>query len=242
MLKCPSHALNVHILAKVIPEANIVFTHRDPKTLPASSGSLIARLHAASVSKNDWWRTIEANAQMHFNSSKSMAQFDARARADDSRKIFHSAYSRLVTNPVELIREIHEFFGLAFSDVHEQNMKSYLAKNGQHSHGKHHYSNKYLGLQLEFLKEGFNEYLDYFAEHLPKDARLLKVIPEPSICDVIAVGRDVSGLAAAQPALDRTNDKSKVTVLEARDRVLGGRLMTHAHKLSFLKDPSKAKH
>eukprot|EP00957_Ditylum_brightwellii_P087735 6680732-Ditylum_brightwellii.AAC.1 len=73
VLKCPSHALSLQTLIEIIPEAKIIFIHRnDIHKLAASEVSLITRLQAASVLEFDWWRTSKANMAKFQSYSENM--------------------------------------------------------------------------------------------------------------------------------------------------------------------------
>lgn len=220
ILKCPSHALNLKSLTKIIPEARLVFTHRAPRALIGSEASLIARLQATSAkTKIDWRRTVKANARKNFLYSQKMVEFSSQHPA---AKIFHAPYSKLIKEPKALVEAIHEFFDVEMTETHQELLSKYLSQNKQHSHGKHNYSHKNTGLTELEINEGLKDYVKYFAEHLPKKEQIVEHSRSIAEYDVIVIGAGLSGLAAANRVLE-DRPTARVLVMEANKRV-GGRL------------------
>lgn len=164
VLKCPSHAFAIQTLTKVIPEAHIIMTHRDPKLLLNSEASLITRLQAVSSKETvDWKKSMKANASKTFLYCQRMAEFASQSPAP---KVYHSRYSDLVNKPVALMRDIHKFFGIEMTESYEDHLSNYLSQNRQHSHGKHNYTSQSPVLTDDEINEGLKDYLAVFDEYL----------------------------------------------------------------------------
>lgn len=220
VLKCPSHALSLKMLTKVIPEACIVFTHRSPRALIGSEASLITRLQSTSAKDTiDWRRTAKSNAHKNFLYSKRMVEFSSQV---PSPKVFHAPYTKLINEPIVLVEAIHKFFGLEITQTHQDSLSIYLSQNKQNSRGKHNYSPTNAGLTEREINEGLKDYVKFFAEYLPKEDQFAQHVSQTADYDVIVVGAGLSGLAAANHVLEE-HATAKVLVLEANERV-GGRI------------------
>ncbi len=223
IMKCPSHALNLKTLTKIIPEACLVFTHRNPQSLIGSEASLIARLQATSAKdKIDWRRTVKANANKNFLYSQRIVEFSSQS--SPTHRVFHAPYYKLIEEPSALVGAIHKFFDIKMTRDHQESLSMYLLQNKQYSHGKHNYSSKNTGLTVLEINDGFKDYIEFFAEYLlPKEDQIIRSSSSNSIdYDVVVIGAGISGLVAANRVLE-DQPTAKVLLLEANEQV-GGRL------------------
>ncbi|MGB2445820.1 MAG: sulfotransferase family protein [Schleiferiaceae bacterium] len=164
ILKCPTHILALDTLSKVIPEARIVLTHRDPTKLVASEASLIARLHTVSAKHPiDSDRSVKANAIKSIHYSQKLVEFASRC---PKHKVYNVAYNKLVNDPVALVEDIYKFCGIDMTPAFEELLSEHLSQNKQHSHGKHNYPLKIPGLTEMEIDEGLKDYRDFFAEYI----------------------------------------------------------------------------
>lgn len=161
VLKRPTHVLALDTLKKIIPEARIVFTHRDPTNLVASEASLIARLHSCSAKYPiDCDRTVKANAIKSLHYSRKMVEFASRT------KVYNVAYNKLVNDPIALVADIYKFHGMEMTPAYEDSLSKYLSRNKQHSYGKHNYPKQIPGLSQIEIDEGLKDYRKFFAEYI----------------------------------------------------------------------------
>ena len=166
ILKCPSHSLRLRTLNKIIPEAQIVMTHRDPWETLSSDASLMVRLQATSAKEPiDWKRAAKANAQKNFIYSRRLVEFASQTPAP---KVYHIPYSRLINEPVALVADIHRFYGIETTQSHKEFLSEFVSQNKQHFFGKHHHSQESIGLTDYEMEEGLQEYMEFFAEYIQR--------------------------------------------------------------------------
>jgi hypothetical protein len=168
VLKCPTHSLNIKILKEVIPEARLVITHRDPCKTTLSYCSMNVRTQAAGCEEMEWRHSVQAGLHKDIVSSERLVNFiKSEAKSEgDGRTIYHVSYKKLVSQPTDLVGDIHKHFGLPMTAEHERRITEYTKKNAQHSKGVHRYSHGGLELEKDDLEKGFAKYKKFFAEYL----------------------------------------------------------------------------
>lgn len=143
LLKSPAHLWAIDVLLEQIPDACIVFTHRDPRECVASYCSMLESLlesrHFAPL-PDLGPRVLEYLAA---SQARGLAQ---RARAR-SEQFFDVAYGDFVADPLRCARQIHEHFGLDFSAEVERAMREHIAAHPQGEHGAHEYELARFGLE-----------------------------------------------------------------------------------------------
>jgi hypothetical protein len=157
-VKMPSHALFVGSLAKVFPDARIVWTHRDPYRATASLLSLIQSTHEGFgvQGTHDYVRGRYVDqAAAHMSNAWA---FD---RANPGR-VTHVHYARLMTDPIGAMRDLYAAIGDDFTPEAEAAMRRYLADNPQGKHGVHSYGLEQFGLEASDLDRHFADYVAHF--------------------------------------------------------------------------------
>lgn len=158
-LKCPHHIAWLPALAKALPEATIVQTHRDPVECVPSECKLILSVHGISVKELDWRRTVESNHfKVHAYTERSVAFADTPAGA----RVHHIDYRQLVRDPVGVARAVHDRAGIPFTPSHQATLADFAAENRQHKHGKNQYSAADFGLDPAWLAKEFADYRERF--------------------------------------------------------------------------------
>ena len=136
------------------PDATLVYLHRDPVMVAASSTMMMSDIMEGIVGKID----LVAEAKMHVERVRaSIANTMANPLIADPR-IHHVRYKDFVADPVGTIREYYAFAGRPFTPQAEAAMRGYLANNRGDRHGKFHYSTKVLtdaGYDLDALNAEF---------------------------------------------------------------------------------------
>jgi len=156
VMKDPGHSPNIGVLHRVIPEARIVFLHRDPAKSVSSYSSLSAVHHRT------YYGSYEPNAigekvLDRFAHYLSSAMEQRPSIPDES--ILDVDYHDLVADPVAIVRRIVEHFGDEWSDEADKAVRAKLEDLPRHKHGKHHYSAAQWGLTAKGIRERFSEYL-----------------------------------------------------------------------------------
>ena len=86
-----------------------------------------------------------------------------RARVLDVR------YDDLVSDPLNVVREIYDHFGQEMPDEMAARIADWLARNPQHKHGPHRYTPEQFGLTAEEIRSTMRPYCERFGL-VPADA------------------------------------------------------------------------
>jgi hypothetical protein len=156
VLKSPLHLYFIDALLEVFPDACIIQTHRDIKTLAGSGCSLHGILRSLyNVSADpmtvgrDWLDTWETGINRAVAARKEL----------DADRIYDMDYKEFVSDPVKSIQKIYEQFEIEFDAETEASCKNYIANNPSGQHGKHSYSIADYGIQEEEIEQRFAEYI-----------------------------------------------------------------------------------
>jgi hypothetical protein len=160
VLKSPLHLFAVDAILEVFPDARIIQTHRDPRTVAASGCSLSEVLRMLYTVKPDP-RVIGQDWLQTWGTAMSRT-VAAREKADAGR-FFDVHFSEVVAEPIRVTREIHQYFGMDWDDGMEARCLSWIARNPSEKHGKHDYDLDYYGIAGGVMDERFAAYLKRFA-------------------------------------------------------------------------------
>ncbi len=163
VLKAPMHLLFLDALLDVFPDACVVQTHRDPVEIVPSMCSLSLFLRRMSTG---WNKPLALGGQIADHLAEVMERGVALRRKLDPARFCDVSYQRLVADPIAEVRRIYGHFGLDYTDAFEERMKTWMAENRQHKHGKHVYSMDQFGLKTEPLREMFADYSEAYREFL----------------------------------------------------------------------------
>jgi hypothetical protein len=152
VLKDPFHARRLGTIARLVPEAMIVRTHREPAEVVPSFHKLTMTMHAVTCTGLDVPAIVEANTRWIESIT------DACVATPRMERVVDVDYRALVGDPVGTARAIHERFGLGWSDALERRMREFVAANGQRKHGENRYEAAGFGQSAEGLRERFSAY------------------------------------------------------------------------------------
>jgi hypothetical protein len=62
---------------------------------------------------------------------------NARELAANQNQFYDVSYSKLITNPADIMRKIYEHFGLAYSEKFDMKMEKWLSDYQKNKHGQH---------------------------------------------------------------------------------------------------------
>jgi len=158
-LKCPHHLAWLPAFAEAVPEAIFVQTHRNPVEAVPSECKLILSLHGLAVRELDWRRSVESNQFKVCTYAERAVEF---ADTPAGQRVHHVDYRRLVKDPVQIAREIHERSGLCVSAADEAIWQKFALENRQHKHGKNTYNIAQFGLDEGAINQKFAAYRDRF--------------------------------------------------------------------------------
>lgn len=156
VMKDPGHTPSIGALHRAIPEARIVFMHRDPAKSVASYGSLSAVHH----------RTYYGSFDPDAVGEKVLGRFaryieaarEQRPHIDDA-SILDVDFHEFVDDPVRMIQRIVEHFGDEWTDDAEVSVRTKLEDMPRDKHGKHHYFAAQWGLTADGIRERFSDYV-----------------------------------------------------------------------------------
>ena len=148
-------------LLKEFPDACIIWPHRDPAKAVTSMASL-SYLYRQPFS-NDVDPIETGRFQHDAMSAMTRRALSHRDAHGDKTPFYDLQYQDLVTNPLEEIRKIYEYFSFPFSQEMEQSVSTWVKENPQNKHGRHTYSPETYGLSNEQIRQDFRDYTDRFS-------------------------------------------------------------------------------
>ena len=154
-LKMPSHALFIEALFQVFPDAQVIWTHRNPYAATASVLSLIGYAQPTMNTGADV-------AYMAANYPRQMALHLSRMLEMSRRRptqIHDVYYNELMADPLGTMRKLYAALGQQMTPQVEARMGAYLEANPQGRFGAHEYSLDEWGLSTAGLRPYFAEYL-----------------------------------------------------------------------------------
>ena len=163
VLKTPSHLAYLKYLLAQYPDAAIVWTHRRPLDAIASFSSLRATLQNGFSDTVDR-KAIGGHEFEHFSKTAQLG-IEQRSTLDQSR-FFDVSFSAICANPIAVIRDIYNYFGMSLNDEAESNMHEYLQRRPRNLYGEHQYSASDFGLDGQQESALYSEYLSQFGEYL----------------------------------------------------------------------------
>ncbi|MCJ2186899.1 sulfotransferase family protein [Novosphingobium beihaiensis] len=155
------HTTRLTEFFEAYPDASLVWLHRDPVMVAASSTMMMADIMEGIVGKID----LVKEAKMHLERVRwSIGNTMNHPMVDDPR-IHHVLYRDFVADPVATIRRYYTFAGRPFGERQETAMRDYLARNKGDRHGKFHYSTQVLidaGYDIDALNAEFAPFRERF--------------------------------------------------------------------------------
>jgi hypothetical protein len=156
LLKYPVHLRQLGALFDVYPDACIVQTHRDPRTVMASYASFISkirRMHQREVDTayiareqmESWAHAAEAG--MRFRDEQGEAQF------------LDLQFRDFMADPIGSVKHIYAHFDQTLSPEGEKQLQAWQDEHPQGKHGQHTYEKKEIGVSEEEILERFAEYM-----------------------------------------------------------------------------------
>ena len=165
VLKGTSHHHRLAALFEAYPDAQVIWTHRDPVQSIASRIVLVGQIAESIDPRIDWKsfsQGIVATCRANF---RSMSEDPL---ADDPR-VFHILYQDMVRDPIGKLREAYENFGVPFTQEAKERAAHWLANNRSDRYGKFEYSTDIIGEDIEQLYREFEPYSQRF--RVPRDIR-----------------------------------------------------------------------
>jgi hypothetical protein len=143
------------------PDATLVWLHRDPVQVAASSSAMMRDIMEGIVGKID----MVAEAKMHLERVRASIQNTMSNPLLQDSRILHVRYKDFVADPIGTIGRYYKFAGRALTPQAEAAMRDYLANNKGDRHGKFEYSTKLLtdaGFDIDALNEEFRPFRERY--------------------------------------------------------------------------------
>jgi hypothetical protein len=143
------------------PDATLVWLHRDPVQVAASSSAMMRDIMEGIVGKID----MIAEAKMHVERIRASIQNTMTNPLLQDPRIMHVRYKDFVADPIGTIGKYYAFTGRELTPQARAAMKDYLANNKGDRHGKFDYSTSLLtdaGFDIDALNEEFRPFRERY--------------------------------------------------------------------------------
>jgi len=161
VLKSPQHLWSLDALLRVYPDARIVQTHRDPVKVAASLASLVSLLRGMGSDDVD---PVEVGADWsrRLGDGLERAMAVREGASITPARCFDVHFREFVGDPIGVVRRIYTHFGRELSEEAESRMARFVAAHPQNEHGRHEYTLKGAGLDLETERSRFDVYQKHY--------------------------------------------------------------------------------
>ena len=162
ILKSPQHLWALDSLLAVYPDARIVQTHRDPVKVAASLASLSSLLRGMGSDHvdptevgRDWTARLAVGLER--------ARVSRDRPGADAGRFFDIHFRDFVADPIAAIRKVYGHFGMDLEPEAERRMRAFLKEHPPDRHGRHEYTLRGVGLDLEPERARFAAYQERYA-------------------------------------------------------------------------------
>jgi len=174
VLKSPPHLGALDFLTNVFPDARIVWSHRDPKECLPSLSSLV-RAGQDLCEGSGVIQLDELGQHMVTYADDMYKRGDIFFDKINEKSSFygsHVLYKKLLSDPIETVRDLYDDFGYEFTDEYKRNIESYLREDkmkrssmkGRNGGKVNNYTLEEYGLTKSEVDEKFAW---YFKKYMP---------------------------------------------------------------------------
>jgi hypothetical protein len=159
VLKNPPHLPWLDSLIGQYPDAQIVFTHRDPLKVLASASSLASTVFSIGSDP------IDAKEIADYYLKILAVEMDKAMEKRESlnpESFYDLQYRDLIVDPIGAVKRIYEYFGRRVSRGHERRMQVWIRDNPSGKRGRHHYTVEDFGLNPVAVRNRFGDYQERF--------------------------------------------------------------------------------
>ena len=159
LLKYPVHLRQLDALFAVYPDACVIQTHRDPRTVMASYASFISKVRQ--MHQLDVDVAYVAREQMESWAHAATAGMRYReAHGDD--QFIDVQFQDFMSDPIGSVKRIYDRFDQRLSPEGEAKLKAWHADHPQGKHGQHSYQKKDIGVSEDEILERFADYMNQY--------------------------------------------------------------------------------
>ena len=155
VLKMPSDSVFIPYVFSTFPDANVVWTHRDPYAAFASSFSMRANSQTIfndAVDVEYMRCKFPLQLSLHCRRPLEMAR-------THGAQMYHLYYDDMMRDPIAEMQKLYAWLGDEWTATAEQGMRQWLADNPQNRFGQHTYSLEEWGYTKADLEPYFADYL-----------------------------------------------------------------------------------
>ena len=152
------HTAQLEALFETYPDARVIWTHRDPVPVIASSIQFAGEFAEALTGRVDW----SALAEAQLASSRAACRAMLSDPWVDDPRVHHVRFSDLMADPVATLAGFYERSEVPFTAAAETAIRDYLRDNRSNRHGKFRYSIETIGVDRSRLDAEFAPYRERF--------------------------------------------------------------------------------
>ena len=159
VLKCPDHLWFLDALFDVFPEADVIWTHRDPaKALPSYAAQMVlpGRQYMGRV------EPLTIGARLLHRFRQGIERAGAARRANPSARLVDVHFNDLTTDPVGAVLSALRRLGHEPDPAHEQAMRSFVLSRPASARPVHRYRAEAYGLSASGIRAEFADYLSEY--------------------------------------------------------------------------------
>jgi len=157
LLKYPVHLRQLPALLEVYPDACVIQTHRDPRTVLASYTSFLAKIRAVHETEVD--RDAIAREQLEgWGRAADDALAFRRERGD--AQFFDLHFEDFMRDPLASVQRIYRHFDHPWTDEAEAALGRWHAAHPQGKHGVHDYAVRDFGVDESRILDRFSGYME----------------------------------------------------------------------------------
>lgn len=161
LLKYPVHLKHLKSFLKVYPDAQVVWTHRDPSVVMSSYVSLIEGFRSISVEPGSMNRNEILKEQMEIWAKGAERAMAIREEYPEAQ-FYDLQFEDFVSDSVGQVKKIYDHFDIEWTPECEQALKQWNVDNPQNKHGKHSHDKEALDISREQMLERFAAYIERF--------------------------------------------------------------------------------
>jgi hypothetical protein len=167
LLKAPFHTIYFDTLLRQYPHAALIMTHRSLDEVVPSLCQMGSMCEFYFDKNNSAWQQIIKARTLQYIDKGMECILEFRAGKNDKhdqvrKNIFDVIYDDLMKEPVAIVRQIYDHFGLRWSQEFETAMYAWLHDNPQGKQGCNTYSLNDFDLTHEDIVTRYGAYIDLF--------------------------------------------------------------------------------
>ncbi len=158
LLKSPSHLWAFDKLFELFPDALVLQTHRDPKSIIPSLSNM--KYNFQSICSYEIDKKYIGETTVNYLSESLQDAFESREKYNYD--VVDIQYKDLVKKPTKVLEQVYNHMGETLNYSLKECAKNYLSSNPKNKYGKHIYSNEEIGLEKKLIRTKFDFYYNRF--------------------------------------------------------------------------------